>query len=733
MRVLFLTSCTGKKKHSPPNLLRQEDFLHLGQPAFYRREKSLSAFMLPAKEMYTGRQHKLVQKGIRDLQKACPDIRTDLMILSAGYGLISGEKQIAPYEMTFTGMKEKDLPAWAGFLNIPKSVMDALNRYDLSFVLLGKQYLKACRFPKNAHFSGEVVFVTGKSGISVIPDGDGIHNLVLSNPDGKRLGAPLVAIKGRVVEVLGEKAGQEDRCIFTDDRAYHPEKLEDILDYLRFVTFPKKENQPKGSSRGRKPKNIVLDDRYSTPVHIPKAWYMSPHKKKLRYFIPDWDDLVNPAYDFMQDSHPEGTGDGYMHGVYAHQIYDCPQYDGILVSRVIVEKRKHKQTILEKTGIHKYLRVPEDFPVMGDCGAFGYIAEEYPPFETQEIIHYYNRLGFDYGVSIDHLIVSSAVKKIRYYRLDPGGEPVDISKGTYQDLLQNGGVEVESLPKHRQTLIENPVILFKKEEEDTEEMQRRYDLTLQNAQDFISLTQNGPCSFIPVAAVQGWSPQTYRDAVSACQDMGYSMIAIGGLVRTHTRGILEILEEVNQVRKKGVDIHLFGVARPEAILQMHRLGVTSIDSATFLRKAWLGAGTNYYCENGNFYAAIRVPDVGASPRARKILREGRADIREVERLDRVCMDMLHMYDKEEVSLQDVLSAVLEYEALLGEKRKGYNKMIEQTLLEKPWKKCPCPVCRQLGIDVMIFRGNNRNRRRGFHNTWVFYQKLKKIFSGDTNQ
>jgi hypothetical protein len=32
--------------------------------------------------------------------------------------------------------------------------------------------------------------------------------------------------------------------------------------------------------------------------------------------------------------------------------------------------------------------------------------------------------------------------------------------------------------------------------------------------------------------------------------------------------------------------------------------------------------------------------------------------------------------------------------------------------------------------VVIFRGNNRNRRRGFHNTFVFYEAMKKILSGE---
>lgn len=33
---------------------------------------------------------------------------------------------------------------------------------------------------------------------------------------------------------------------------------------------------------------------------------------------------------------------------------------------------------------------------------------------------------------------------------------------------------------------------------------------------------------------------------------------------------------------------------------------------------------------------------------------------------------------------------------------------------------------KLGIDVIIFRGNNRNRSRGFHNVHIFYSYLQKL-------
>ncbi|ODR80176.1 queuine tRNA-ribosyltransferase tRNA-guanine transglycosylase [Haladaptatus sp. W1] len=49
----------------------------------------------------------------------------------------------------------------------------------------------------------------------------------------------------------------------------------------------------------------------------------------------------------------------------------------------------------------------------------------------------------------------------------------------------------------------------------------------------------------------------------------------------------------------------------------------------------------------------------------------------------------------------------------------------QTLEERPWEKCDCPICSEHGIEVCIFRGNDRNRRRGFHNTRRFYDEFAR--------
>ncbi|ELZ52290.1 hypothetical protein C465_02071 [Halorubrum distributum JCM 9100] len=49
---------------------------------------------------------------------------------------------------------------------------------------------------------------------------------------------------------------------------------------------------------------------------------------------------------------------------------------------------------------------------------------------------------------------------------------------------------------------------------------------------------------------------------------------------------------------------------------------------------------------------------------------------------------------------------------------------QKTLHERPWETCDCPICHEHGIEVCIFRGNDRNRRRGFHNTRRFYDEFE---------
>jgi hypothetical protein len=49
--------------------------------------------------------------------------------------------------------------------------------------------------------------------------------------------------------------------------------------------------------------------------------------------------------------------------------------------------------------------MPPDLEILGEYGAFGYVADRDPAFDTEETLNYYDRLDFDYRVSVDYIIL----------------------------------------------------------------------------------------------------------------------------------------------------------------------------------------------------------------------------------------------------------------------------------------------------------------------------------------
>lgn len=382
----------------------------------------------------------------------------------------------------------------------------------------------------------------------------------------------------------------------------------------------------------------------------------------LTYFIPDWDDRVDPTYDFLRDEHTPNRNP-YRDDRYAHELYTMPPYDGILLSRAVLDSNSRKRSeILAAGSVHSYLRLPADgsHSVLGDCGAFTYWQEEEPPYKTEEMLEFYQSLGFDFGVSIDHLIFA----------------------------------ELE------------------------EEKERRWKITVDNADKFLKQHKQGQgkYTFTPIGVAQGWDPDSYQRAARELMRMGYGYIAIGGLVRSQTDEVTRVLSAVKKVLRPGTQVHLFGVNRPEHMQTFASLGVTSFDSASRLRRAWMDSRQNYFLGSQS-YTAIRIPE------ADKLAKSLGLDPSITREKEQKALDTLRRYDHNTASYEDTLAAVIEYAELTGKLNDRVLSYYERTLRDRPWKACTCDICRQVGVEVIIFRGNNRNRRRGFHNTWQLYQQI----------
>jgi hypothetical protein len=179
------------------------------------------------------------------------------------------------------------------------------------------------------------------------------------------------------------------------------------------------------------------------------------------------------------------------------------------------------------------------------------------------------------------------------------------------------------------------------------------------------------------------------------------------------------------VRKAGTEFHLLGVTRTEAIATFASLGTSSFDSTSPLRQAFKDDKDNYYTIDTT-YAAVRVPQVEGNPKLGRQIKSGQVDFGKARTLEQRCLDVLARLDRGSAPLEEALDALRAYEGLY-DPSVDRTEVYRRTLGDRPWKRCACEICQRLGIHVILFRGAERNRRRGFHNLYVFRQRLNREF------
>jgi hypothetical protein len=417
----------------------------------------------------------------------------------------------------------------------------------------------------------------------------------------------------------------------------------------------------------------------------PLPFRRTGESKHVDFFFPDSQDQIDPSYDFEREASSLDRV-RQRDDRYAHEVISPAPYTGMLLSKALVDGPGSKYTFaqrqrLYRLGVRRFFRLDAcDGPrlaTLGDCGAFNYVREEKPPYSVEEVIDFYEECGFDYGISVDHVIlgyIPDATDVVRPLREAPQGW-ID-----------------------------------------------RQELTLEYAAEFLRRHHSSNATFTPLGVAQGWSPTSYAHAVQVLQTMGYSFIALGGMVPLKTAQIEACLRAIEDVRHPETHFHLLGITRTELVKHYERYGVTSFDSTSPFRQAFKDDRDNYHAPERK-YVAIRVMQIDANNRLKRRVLAGELDQNRGRALERTCLQALSAYDRDECSIETPLEALAAYDAFLGEPDR--QAVYWQTLHDRPWRACPCGICQAVGIDVVIFRGTERNKRRGFHNLFVFNNVLHK--------
>lgn len=427
----------------------------------------------------------------------------------------------------------------------------------------------------------------------------------------------------------------------------------------------------------------------------------------MKFLFSDTMDFVDPNYDFIKDENAPNRKK-YWDDRYAHEMMDSDPYDGLLVAMSALKSvpgssisrtrysTAEKQRFLRE-GARKFLRFDKEQHknkiIMGDCGSFAYADLKKPAFEPWEVVEFYSQAQFTHGCHPDHIIFT-----------------------------------------------------FSKENPSRSELGRdigdRYDITIANAEDFLKITKQENESFEPIGVVQGWSPESMARAALTLERMGYKYLAIGGLVPLSTPDIHVIMRAIKKVLRKETKIHLLGFAKADSIHEFIKYGINSFDSTSPLIKAFKDKNRNFYMPTTdgvtlNYHTAIRIPQATENNKLVSAIKSGLLNANKLQTLETLALGSLRGFDKGLVSIDTAVENVINYQKCLilasepdpmkrEIKEARARSDLEKTLKSSPWKNCGCSICRTIGVDVIIFRASNRNKRRGFHNLAVYLEHVKQL-------
>lgn len=425
----------------------------------------------------------------------------------------------------------------------------------------------------------------------------------------------------------------------------------------------------------------------------------------MKFIFADSLDFVDPHYDFINDLTAVGR-QPYWDDQYPHEILGYAPYDGVLISRAVVGDVGQPGTYSEsqamrfrRVGAREFLRFnkPEHLnkPIFGDCGAFSYSKQDMPIYGAADTVEFYAEGRFTHGCSIDHII----------FEFDCNAKGLD------------GG---------------------------SDESRKRFDITLQLATEFFAESKHIGSEFTPVGVVQGWSPDSLAEAAVQLVKMGYRYLAIGGLVPLKVAEIHQAVSAVHNAVTQWpeVKIHLLGFAKADHLNEFTRYKqIASFDTTSPLLRAFKDEKQNYYLPSSegkiDYYTAIRIPQALDNPKLKNHAKSGYFRQEDLLKMEREALGSLRSYDKGEASIEQTLDAIIAYskplhwtqklsDDALKRKLHSLRLLYQRTLENKPWQRCSCTICRTAGVDTIIFRASNRNKRRGIHNLGVYYEHLKRI-------
>jgi len=191
--LLVVTPCSARKRYRLPDEPLFEDLVNA-----QRRSEAFGRFgdlALAAREMYTGQHHRFVLRTVDQLRHAWSGTPIDIVIVSAGFGLVEEHERIIPYSATFAGLPPPVAMERAQRLQIGPVLGRRLADYEAAVLLLSGTYLAVLEPPLRA--AGlEVYFAPPAFQLA----GDGVLHIRAGVTESRALGVAPRAVRAALFE-----------------------------------------------------------------------------------------------------------------------------------------------------------------------------------------------------------------------------------------------------------------------------------------------------------------------------------------------------------------------------------------------------------------------------------------------------------------------------------------------------------------------------------------------------
>lgn len=230
MKILILTSYTGEKKCNPPNPITRED-RRGGRAHYEQRIGELTDYSAPAGEMFTGRSHRNIREGLRQIRrheqygqtKIDQYFPSNYYRVDLGEDLVRENDSIVPFDI-------EPLSGNYGETAHSDRVQALIESYDLVFSLLEKYDVLPLKHLFRSQCKATLVLLVAPSWNFPSPESVSSTHIVHVGADlvGRLDGASRHNLRGALFKKLCEVACHDGFGVF-EQIERDPQRLLEIV------------------------------------------------------------------------------------------------------------------------------------------------------------------------------------------------------------------------------------------------------------------------------------------------------------------------------------------------------------------------------------------------------------------------------------------------------------------------------------------------------------------------